>query len=170
MGLGWLADKSYGAWKNFPWNKLINWPQAFIERLLNWWGFAPYVLGFGLAFFAPLFNGSRNDLLTLTLTLLAFICVWAVFRFKLRGWLFAALMALHLAVSPFFHYLEWQRLDSEEWWLRFMPMTLAMAALGLFIEKRLSELPTNFMTRQTQTKPSPQLHPPATGLISVSLE
>lgn len=139
LSLGWLADKRYGAWKDFPWDKLINWPQAIINRLLNWWGLAPYILGFGLAFFSPLFNGARVDLRALTLTLLTLICVWAVFRFKLRGWLFAALLAFHLAVSQFFHYLEWQKLDWQIWWLRFMPLTLAMAALGLFIEKRFNE-------------------------------
>lgn len=139
LGLGWLADKRYGAWKDFPWDKLINWPQAFIDRLLNWWGFAPYILGFGLAFFSPLFNGSRADLRALTLTLLTLICTWAVFRFQLRGWLFATLLAFHLAVSQFFHYLGWQKLDLQEWWLRFMPLTLAMAALGLCIEKRFNE-------------------------------
>jgi hypothetical protein len=48
-------------------------------------------------------------------------------------------MAVHLAVPQFFHYLGWQRLETEEWWLRFIPVTLVMAALGLFIEKRFKE-------------------------------
>ncbi len=139
LGLGWLADIRYGTWKDFPWNEPEDWPRAFVERLFHWWGFAPYTLGFSLALFAPFFNGSRSDLQALTLIFSTLICVWAVFRFRLRVWLFAALLTLHFAVIQFFQYLEWHKLDPQEWWLRFMPLTLAMAALGLFIEKRFNE-------------------------------
>jgi hypothetical protein len=139
LGLGWLADMRHGTWKDFPWNEPADWPRSFMERLLHWWGFAPYSLGFGLAFFAPFFNGSRSDLQALTLVFLTLICAWAIFRFRLRGWLFAALLTFHLAVIQFFQHLEWHRLDPQEWWLRFMPLTLAMAALGLIIEKRFNE-------------------------------
>ena len=139
LALGWLSDNRYGAWKDFPWSKPIHWATALVDRLLNWWGLSLYVLGFGLAFFAPLFSGDRSDLQALTLILLTFICVWAVFHFKLRGWLFAALLVSHFAVSRFFHFLDWQSLNSEEWWLRFMPLTIAVAVLGLFIEKKFKE-------------------------------
>ncbi|MBI5950849.1 MAG: hypothetical protein HY865_04270 [Chloroflexi bacterium] len=140
LALGWLADRYFGAWKDFPWDKPLHWATAFVDRLLGWWGFSPYALGFGLAFFAPLFCGDRSDLRALTLTLLTVICGWAVFHFRLRGWLFAALLALHFAVTSFFHYLDWNFFYlAEEWWLRFMPLTVTMAALGLFIEKRFKE-------------------------------
>jgi hypothetical protein len=140
LALGWLADRYFGAWKDFPWGKPLHWATALVDRLLSWWGLSPYALGFGLAFFTPLFCGERSDLRALTLALLTVISAWAVFHFRLRGWLFAALLALHFAVTNLFHFLDWRFFSmGEVWWLRFMPLTVTMAALGLFIEKRFGE-------------------------------
>lgn len=137
--LGWWADIKLGALNDFPWDKPIQWPKAFAERLFHWWGLPLYVLGLGLASFAPAFTNARTDLAALNFFLLIPFYAWAVFRFRSRFWLAMAALAAHLSLGYYLSHLGWWRLDPAGGWLRFLPLTALTAALALGLEKRFKE-------------------------------
>ena len=92
----------------------------------------------GLATAAPFFAGSRADLIALNFLVLAAFYGWAVYRFRSRFWLLTALLTVHLSLGYYLEHLDlWWYAD--EAWLRFLPLTAALTATGLFVEKRLNE-------------------------------
>lgn len=137
--LGWWADIKRGALNDFPWADPSQWPQAFAERLFRWWGLPLYVLGLGLASFAPAFTNARADLTALNFLLLIPFYAWAVFRFRSRFWLGMAALAAHLSLGYYLSHLGWWQLDPAGGWLRFLPLTVLTAALALGLEKRFQE-------------------------------
>lgn len=138
FGLGWWADLRFGAWRDFPFESLLKWPLALAERLTHWWGLPLYALGLGLASFAPVFTSHRTDLTALNFFLLMFFYAVAAYRFRSRFWLGMAALAGHLAAIYNLHFLGWWQYP-EQAWLRFLPVTLLTAALGLGLEKWLKE-------------------------------
>ncbi len=70
--------------------------------------------------------------------LLVPLCAWATWRFRLRGWLLAAGLAGHLAAGFYLQELGWWRHPAEAW-LRFLPVTVLTAALGILAERRRKE-------------------------------
>ncbi|MFZ5884376.1 MAG: SCO7613 C-terminal domain-containing membrane protein [Chloroflexota bacterium] len=111
-----------------------------VNRFLSDWSFPLYALGLGLATAAPFFTDSRADFAALNFLLLAAFYGWAVYRFRSRFWLTASLLALHLSLGYYLEHLDlWRFAHEDEAWLRFLPLTAALTASGLFIERRLNE-------------------------------
>ncbi len=138
LTLGWWLDKRFGDWRDFPWLNPSRWLIAVADRLLSWWGLALYVLGFSLGIFSPFFTAARHDLAALNFLLFAALCAWAIYRFRLRIWLLAAALAVHLAAIYYLEALGWWRYPTHAWlWLT--PLTVITALLGLVIERRQSE-------------------------------
>ena len=138
LALAWWLDHRVGAWRDFPWGNLLLWPKALIERGLGWWALPVYVLGYGMATASPFFTAGRSDLAALNLAILTLLYVWAVYRFRLRIWLFTATLAAHLAMAFYLDSLGWWRYPAEAW-LRFMPLTAVTALVAIWIERRLAE-------------------------------
>ncbi len=136
LGLGWLLDRKFGAWQDFPWADPAKWLKALTDRLLGWWALPLYVLGFGFASLSPFFAGARSDLIALNFALLVPIFAWAIYRFRLRIWLAALMLSLHLA---------WAFLLDEWWsypayaWQRFAPITIGTLLAGLWLQGRRGE-------------------------------
>lgn len=138
LALGWASDARTGGWQHFPWGRPSRWPSALAERLLSWWGLPLYAFGFGLAAASPFFTRSRADLAALNWALLVPLSGWAVYRFRLRGWLLALGIAGHLSVLFQFKALGWWA-DPARAALWFMPVTALTAFTGLFIERHRRE-------------------------------
>jgi len=138
LALGWGLDRWWGAWRDFPWDKTTQWARAIVDRLLGWWGLPLYCLGFGLATVSPVFTRFQSDLTALNFLLLTPLFAWAVYRFRLRGWLLAAALAIHAAAIYYLDSLGWWAYPSAAW-LRFLPVTLLTASLAIFIERRRGE-------------------------------
>jgi hypothetical protein len=138
LGLGWLLDRRFGAWKDFSWTRPGTWLTGLARRFLQWWALPLYLLGLGLASASPFFADSRSDLIALNFSLLAAFYGWAVYRFRLRFWLVTALLAAHYGLGFYLdHFGLWQR--AEHGWLRFLPLSVALLLIGLVIERRFNE-------------------------------
>jgi len=138
IALGWLLERRYGVWDDFPWSKLPEWPGALLKRWWGWWGLPLYALGFGLASFSPFFTNERSDVAALNLVLLAGFYAWGIYRFRLRSWLVITILAVHLAAVAGLDALGWW--NYPDWaWLLFTPVPIVMAGLGLWLERRLAE-------------------------------
>lgn len=133
---GWALDRRFGMPQNLPergYARLGN-------RFLTWWALPLYILGLGLATAAPFFTHARTDLIALNLLALASFYGWAVYRFRSRFWLTATLLAIHLSLGYYLAHLDlWRFGQQVEAWLRFLPLTAALTATGLFLERRLNE-------------------------------
>jgi hypothetical protein len=138
LALAWALDRRYGPYRHFPWDAPARWPAALAERLTGWWALPLYALGFGLAAAGPLFTDFRPELTAVNFALLVPVCGWAVARFRLRGWLLAAAAAGQLAAVYYLDFLGWWRYPAWAW-LRFLPVTLLTAGLGLTLEIRHRE-------------------------------
>jgi hypothetical protein len=131
---GWWLDHYYGAWKDFPWADRRQWFGAIISRLVGWWALPLYTLGLGLASAGPLLSKAESGLIALSFLFLTASYGGAVLRFRLRGWLGLAVVAAHLALLFLFGALGWwQRFDLAQVWVRFLPVTLFMAVVTLFM-------------------------------------
>ncbi|MBN1995808.1 MAG: hypothetical protein JW953_24190 [Anaerolineae bacterium] len=140
LTLGWWLDRHFGSWQDFPWSQASRWPAALGNRMLGWWGLPVSTLGFGLAIVSPIFT-SVSGLRALNFVLLMPILGWAIYRFRLRGWLFALALAGHLAAVYWLDELGWWNWPHTlaETWLRFLPITLVTALVALFIERYRQE-------------------------------
>ena len=138
LGIAWLLDTRFRAWRDFPWSEPLRWGMALAERLLNWWALPFYALSFGLAVAGPFFDkpggAALNWLLIMPLS------AWAIYRFRLRVWLFATVLAGHLAALFYLYDLGWWRFPAEAA-LRFLPVTLVTTFIALAIERRRKEGP-----------------------------
>ena len=139
LGIAYWLDARRGAWRDFPWHAPLQWFGAFAERMLGWWGLSFYILGFGLASAAPFFAEGQAELVSLSFFLLAALYAWAVIRFRGRFWLWASMLALHLAAVFFLRYLGFGRPFDAEFWLRFMPLPALTLACAIWLEKRFKE-------------------------------
>ncbi len=138
VGIGWWLDVRIGRWLAFPWGHLKSWPRALAGRLLSWYALPLYALGFGLGAASPFFTHFKTGLSALNWMLLVPLFGWAIYRFRLRVWLFATALAGHLAAIYYLEYLGWWRYPPEAW-LRFMPITLVTVAAALILERWRSE-------------------------------
>jgi len=142
VAIGWWLDHCYGAFKDFPWGQRERWFVAIVERLVGWWALPLYGVGFGLAVASPLLVQFKSGLMVWCFLLMMPLLGWATYRFRLRGWLVALVMAGHLAAIYFIEALGWWSSQSlADAWLRFLPVTLIMIILTLFIEVRYGEIP-----------------------------
>ena len=132
---GVALDRRFGKLENLQ----GGWFARLVNRFLNWWALPLYILGLGLATAAPFFAGSRADLIALNFLVLAAFYGWAVYRFRSRFWLLTALLAVHLSLGYYLEHLDLWWCAEGEAWLRFLPLTAALTAAGLFLEKRLNE-------------------------------
>ncbi|MEA2008191.1 MAG: hypothetical protein U9O54_03645, partial [Chloroflexota bacterium] len=122
---GWLLERAYGDWNNFPWMEFRRWPRALWERWLGWWGLPLYALGLGLATSSPFFTGGRSDLAALTLFLLAGFYGWAIYRFRSRFWLLAVALSVHLGAVLTIDALGWWQHNPDVGRLLFTPVTVS---------------------------------------------
>ncbi len=139
LGIAQWLDARLGAWRDFPLDDPTQWFQALAQRLLGWWGLSFYMLGFGLASAAPFFTNGQALPSSLNFFLLAMIYAWAVFRFRVRLWLWASTLAVHLGAILLLRYFELGPPYNAEFWLNFMPVTLLTTLLALWVEKRFNE-------------------------------
>ena len=138
VALGWLLERRYGVWDDFPWSKLLDWPGALLKRWWAWWGLPLYALGFGLASFSVFYTNERSDIAALNLILLAGFYGWGIYRFRLRSWMVITVLVVHLAAVMGLDALGWW--NYPDWaWLLFTPAPIVMACLGLWLERRLAE-------------------------------
>jgi hypothetical protein len=140
LGLAWQLDLRLGAWRDFPWGRPLRWGQAAAERLFGWWSLAPYTLGFGLAMAAPFFTAGSGRASALNFLLLMPVCGWAVYRFRLRGWLLALAAAGHLAAISWLSADPWHYRQAALW-LRMVPVTVLTLLAAYLIERRWQEAP-----------------------------
>ncbi|MEW5872127.1 MAG: hypothetical protein AB1894_22890 [Chloroflexota bacterium] len=150
LGLAVLVDRRWGVQPDaggepglpvFPWDDLFDWPRALAARLMRWWAFPLYTgiyLGAAVGAAFSLGNASR---LALSLALACGLYAQATYRFRLRGWLFAAAGSAQLAI-----------LAGLSWWgqaagrhpgmwiaLAFTPVSWITALAGLAVQRRLGE-------------------------------
>ncbi|MBE7473847.1 MAG: hypothetical protein DPW09_08760 [Anaerolineae bacterium] len=136
--LGWGLDRRLGEYRDFPWGRPGQWLAVLASRFLQWWGLPFYALGFGLAVASPFFTEFRAGLSALNFLLLMPLFGWAIYRFRLRVWLFALFIAGHLAAVYYLQELGWWRYPPWAWY-RFLPVTLITAGVALFIERYRQE-------------------------------
>jgi hypothetical protein len=137
LGLGWGLDRKFGQWGDFPWGNPKQWFSAITNRLLECWGFSPFLVGFGLALISPFFSAGAG-ILAMNFLLLMPIFGWAIYYFRLRIWLLLLGIAGHLCVIFYLAALDWWQNPAEAW-LRFLPVTLITALVALFIERYQKE-------------------------------
>ena len=138
LALGWWLDRRLGDWRDFPWSDPSKHIIAISKRLLGWWGLPLYMLGFSLATVSPGFTATRAGLSALNFLLMMPIFGWAIYRFRLRIWLFATVLAGHLVAALLLAELGWWRYPASAW-LRFLPVTLVTTLVALIIERKRSE-------------------------------
>jgi hypothetical protein len=140
LAIGWWSDARFGTRRDFPWRDPMCWFVALAERLLNWWALPLYALGFGLAAASPFFTDGKSGLAALNWLLVMPIGAWAIYRFRLRVWLFATALAGHFAAYLYLYDLGWRRFPSD-FAVRFIPITIITAGIALIIERRRREMP-----------------------------
>ncbi len=135
LGLGWLLDRQFGAFTNFPWARKSQWYVALVDRLFEWYALPLYTVGLALAIITPLFAQNYSSLVALNFLLMMPLLGWALYRFRLRVWLVALAVAGHFAALFYLGALGWwSQRDMAEAWLRFLPVTLIMVLATLFIQ------------------------------------
>jgi hypothetical protein len=145
-----LLDRFLGAPRDFPWGRPARWFPEAGRRLTDWWGLPLHLLGCVGAFASAALSSAYPSRLALTLALAAVAYGLAMWRFRLRGWLLAAVATAQAAVlatiwaaanGAFPLPQAWvTRLGSPAWQaLAFLPVTLVTAAAGLWIERRRGE-------------------------------
>jgi len=146
----YLLDRALGAPHNFPWGRPARWLPEAARRLTSWWGLPLYVLGYVGALVGAGLSWEYPGRLPLALALAAAAYGLATVRFRLRGWLLVAvataqagaLAVLWAAAQSVFPLSQvWvERLGYPSWRaLAFLPVTLATAVAGLWVERRHSE-------------------------------
>jgi hypothetical protein len=138
LAAGTWMDSRFGTRRDFPWGEPARWVGALSERLLSWYGLALYALGFSLAAVSPLLAGGKPGLIALDCLLTVPLSCWAIYRFRLRVWLFAATLAGQLAWLYYLRELGWGAFSAETA-IRFLPMTVLTILLGVVVQLRLKE-------------------------------
>jgi len=119
----------------FPWAQQSGWPNAVWQRLRRWWALPLYLAAFGAVGLSgpiSMIGGDWQRVLSVGLGTAVF--TWALFRFRLRGWLLlAADWAQWLALSLIL-WVGWGDTPAEMA-LLFLPVTIITAAFALLIEK-----------------------------------
>jgi hypothetical protein len=145
-----LLDRYLGAPRDFAWGRPGRWLPETARRLAEWWGLPLYVWVYVAALVGVGLSSAHPDRLALALLLTATAYGLAVVRFRLRGWLLAAVAAAQAAALA----LIWtaargllplpqawvERLSIPAWQaLAFLPVTLATAVAGLWVEQKRGE-------------------------------
>jgi len=138
LGAARLLEVRLGAWRDFPWFQPIRWGSASVDRLLDWWALPVYALGFGLATMAPFFSDGMTGRAALNFALLSLIFGWAVYQFRLRGWLLAAGLAFQLAAQNWLAANFWWHGGAQDW-LNFMPVTVLTLLAAMVVQWRRHE-------------------------------
>jgi hypothetical protein len=142
LSAGWVLDERLGSWRDFPWGQREEWFAGIVDRLVGWWAMPLYGVGFILIFASPFFVEFKAGLMALTFLLMMPMFGWAIYRFRLRGWLVALVLAGHFAGLFYLGMLGWwSHRELSQAWLRFMPVTLVMVLLTLVIAYYRSEPP-----------------------------
>jgi hypothetical protein len=145
-----LLNYALSAPRDFSWGQPDRWFPETARRLTDWWGLPFYVMGYGGALVSAALSSEHPVQLTLTLGLAAAVYGLATGRFRLRGWLLvavataqaAALAAIWAAAEGVFPLPQaWvDRLFFTAWQaFAFLPVTLATAVAGLWVEQRRGE-------------------------------
>ena len=147
LAIGRGLDARFGAWRDFPWHAPARWLSALAERLVNWWALPLYALGFGLVAASPFCTNGKPGLAALNWLLAMPIGAWAVYRFRLRIWLFATALAGHFAAYLYLYDWGWRRYPSD-FALRFVPITATTIGIALVIERWRKEMPPIYAHRR----------------------
>jgi hypothetical protein len=131
--LGWLLDRKFGAWDDFPWLVPKDWPAAIFDRFIDWWALSLYMIGFGFASLSPFFADAQTNLMAMNFALMIPIFGWAIYRFRLRFWLAALLLALHCSWALFLDAWGWWQYPPCAW-QRFAPITLGTLLAALYVQ------------------------------------
>ncbi|MGB0385836.1 MAG: hypothetical protein ACPGWR_13530 [Ardenticatenaceae bacterium] len=124
--------------KGFPWHDISAWPGAIIGGLLNWWAFPLYALGFGGLVVSALLSLESKLQLWVVLLLGSLVYVWAIYRFKRRGWLLLASVWTQLTALAVIRWFGWTETPAQIA-LAFTPVTVLTATIALLIEKVFNE-------------------------------
>jgi hypothetical protein len=150
LAVAHLLDRFLGAPRDFPWNRPGHWFPEAARRLTDWWGLPLYGMGYLGALVGAGLSLAYPVRLMVTLALAAATYGLATARFRLRGWLLVAVAAAQAAALT----VIWAaaegllglsqawvgRLGFLAWWaFVFLPVTIATAVAGLWIERRRSE-------------------------------
>ncbi len=150
LAVAHLLDRFLGAPRDFPWSQPGHWFPEAARRLTDWWGLPLYGMGYLGALVGAGLSSAHPVRLMVTLVLAAVAYGLAVARFRLRGWLLvavataqaAALAAIWAAAEGFLGLSQaWvERLGFLAWWaFAFLPVLIATAAVGLWIERKRGE-------------------------------
>jgi len=150
LGAAHLLDRRLGAPRGFPWDAPERWLPEAARRLAEWWGLPLYLWGYVGALVGALLSLDHPGQLPLALILASAAYGLAAVRFRLRGWLLAAVGAAQAAaLATLWAGAEgllglpgpWvERLGDPAWRaLSFLPVTLVTALAGLWVERRRDE-------------------------------
>ncbi len=145
-----LLDRFLDGPRGFPWGRPVHWFPEAARRLTGWWALPFYAGGYLGALVSAGLVADYPLQLAATLALTGLVYGLATVRFRLRGWLLAALAAGQaaalavlwagaagdLALPP-----AWvERLGDPAWRaFAFLPVTLVTLAAGLWVERRRGE-------------------------------
>ncbi len=152
LAAAYLLDHFLGAPRDFPWSQPTRWFPEAARRLTDWWGLPLYMMGYLGALVGAGLSSAHPVRLMAALALAAIAYGLATVRFRLRGWLLvtvataqaATLAAIWAAAEGFLGLSQaWvDRLGYLAWWsFVFLPVTIATAAVGLWIERKRGEGP-----------------------------
>ena len=136
--------------RDFPWGRPARWFPEAARRLTGWWGLPFYAGGYIGALVSAGLSVGHPGRLTATLALAALVYGLATARFRLRGWLLAAVAAAQAGVlAALWAAAEgivplpqaWAESLGDPAWraFGFLPVTLVTLAAGLWVERRRGE-------------------------------
>ena len=151
LATAWWLDKHWGIEPTkmqlklsgpFPWEQPGQWVEALWQRFSRWWALSFYIVAFMSVVWSALFGIFLLEIMAwhplVTLSLGTAVFAYALFRFRLRGWLLLAWGWLQLTAVALIYWIGWHE-SPVELALAFLPMTVLTAIVGVLITELLSE-------------------------------
>jgi len=150
LAVAHLLDRWLGAPRGFPWGEPERWFPEAARRLAEWWGLPLYLWGYVGALVGAALSLGHPGQLPLALALASVAYCLAAVRFRVRGWLLAAVgTAQAAALATLWAGTEgllglpgaWvERLSDPAWRaLAFLPVSIVTLLAGLWVEHRRGE-------------------------------
>lgn len=145
-----VLDRVRGAPRDFPWGQPARWLTEAARRMAGWWALPLYVWGYVVALVAVILSGDHPAQLAAAWLLAGGAYGLAAVRFRLRGWLLAAVVSVQAAALAAISAASSGVWDLPETWvdllrdpawrgLVFLPVNAITAALGLWIARQRGE-------------------------------
>ncbi|MCP5099317.1 MAG: hypothetical protein GY943_27505, partial [Chloroflexi bacterium] len=122
----------------FPWSSLSGWPNSIYQRVRRWWALSLYLTAFAAVALSGITSIFGDWQWVASMGLGTAVYTWALFRFRLRGWLLLALFWAQLFAAALINWIGWTDSPAQVAFA-FLPVTLATAAMGLLVEKVRAE-------------------------------